>query len=455
MARAHRGKAIILGAVIAILVVLATGRGAPTVADEATVATDAALQEKPNIILVLTDDQPYYTLEHMPNVQNLMMAKGTTFTETFASYPLCCPGRTTLMRGQYAHNHRVLANNPPLGGYPRFVEEDLHRDNLATRLDAAGYRTALIGKWLNYYETRYVPPGFDKWIAQVGEHQELRYNEQGTIREYQGGHIDTMYSNKAQDWLRYAAELRQPIFLWAGFYAPHSNGYDPRYQDRFEGLERPDRPDMPYTTAKAEREGDEEYRRQLRGLATVDEFVGRAVTILKKRGELDNTYFVFYTDNGAHPVGYHGLEKGKQTPFSLDTEFPLVIRGPGVSVDAESEALTSSNDVMPTMLRMAGAPIPKYVDGRPLQPLFGGAEAPGWRTGLMSEKHNGWRALREADLKYVQYETGWRALYRLDEDPYELNNVAKGAPPEELARLRARLDALRTCEAEGCRTAED
>ncbi|MDQ3638006.1 MAG: sulfatase, partial [Actinomycetota bacterium] len=435
---------------------LVTGCGVPALAREATTAENAtAILAKPNIIFVLTDDQPYYSLARMPNVQRLLVDEGKTFTETFASYPLCCPGRATLMRGQYAHNHGVLSNNPPLGGYPRFREQGHLQDNLATRLDSAGYRTALIGKWLNYYETRRVPPGFDRWVVQSGEHRQMRYNEEGTIREYEGDHMDTMFSNKAQDWLGYASGLKQPIFLWAGFYAPHSSGFDAKYGDRYQGVDAPDRPDIPYAGDEAERNGDKEYRRQLRDLATVDDFVGRAVTILKKSGELDNTYFIFYTDNGAHPVGYHGLDKGKQTPYSLDTEFPLVIRGPDVAAGAESEALTSSNDVMPTLLEMSGAPVPDYADGRPLKPLFDGDVPSTWRTGLMSEKHDGWNALREDGLKYVEYANGKTALYRLPEYPFELNNVADEAPPEELARLSARLDTLKDCQAQDCRAAED
>ena len=456
MIRAQRDKIVFRFAIVAVLAILVTGCGAPALAREATTTADAtATQEKPNVIFVLTDDQPYYSLARMPNVQRLLVDEGKTFTETFASYPLCCPGRATLMRGQYAHNHGVLANNPPLGGYPRFREQGHLQDNLATRLDSAGYQTALIGKWLNYYETRRVPPGFDRWVVQSGEHRQMRYNEEGTIREYEGDHMDTMFSNKAQDWLGYASGLKQPIFLWAGFYAPHSSGFDAKYGDRYQGVDAPDRPDIPYAGDEAERNGAEEYRRQLRDLATVDDFVGRAVTILEKRGELDNTYFVFYTDNGAHPVGYHGLDKGKQTPYSRDTEFPLVIRGPDVAAGAESEALASSNDVMPTLLEMAGAPAPDYADGRLLQPLFGGDTPPVWRTGLMSEKHDGWKALREDGLKYVEYANGKTVLYRLSEDPFELNNVADEAPPKELARLSARLDTLKDCQAQDCRAAED
>ncbi|MBA3790857.1 MAG: sulfatase [Rubrobacter sp.] len=452
MIRAQRDKIVFRFAIVAVLAILVTGCGAPALAREATATADAtATQEKPNVIFVLTDDQPYYSLARMPNVQRLLVDEGKTFTETFASYPLCCPGRATLMRGENAHNHGVLANNPPLGGYPRFREQGHLQDNLATRLDSAGYRTALIGKWLNYYETRRVPPGFDRWVVQSGEHRQMRYNEEGTIREYEGDHMDTMFSNKAQDWLGYASGLKQPIFLWAGFYAPHSSGFDAKYGDRYQGVDAPDRPDIPYAGDEAERNGAEEYRRQLRDLATVDDFVGRAVTILEKRGELDNTYFVFYTDSGAHPVGYHGLDKGKQTPYSRDTEFPLVIRGPDVAAGAESEALASSNDVMPTLLEMAGAPAPDYADGRLLQPLFGGDTPPVWRTGLMSEKHDGWKALREDGLKYVEYANGKTVLYRLSEDPFELNNVADEAPPKELARL----DTLKDCQAQDCRAAED
>ena len=123
----------------------------------------AAKDGRPNILVVMTDDQAQADLAHMPNVKRLLAAQGTTFADAVDSFPLCCPSRATFITGQYAHNHGVAGNFYPYGWYGM-----KHRGNtLPAWLQQAGYRTALIGKWLNGYGARdahgEVPAGFDIW----------------------------------------------------------------------------------------------------------------------------------------------------------------------------------------------------------------------------------------------------------------------------------------------------
>jgi N-acetylglucosamine-6-sulfatase len=123
----------------------------------------AARDGRPNILVVMTDDQAQADLAHLPNVKRLLADRGTTFAEAVDSYPLCCPSRATFITGQYAHNHGVGGNFWPFGWYGM-----KHRANtLPAWLQKAGYRTALIGKWLNGYGARdahgEVPAGFDIW----------------------------------------------------------------------------------------------------------------------------------------------------------------------------------------------------------------------------------------------------------------------------------------------------
>ena len=102
---------------------------------------------KPNIVLVMTDDQTLEAMRFLPKTRALLGDQGTTFTNSFVNFPLCCPSRATLLTGQYMHNHGVQGNNPPTGGYSRLD----HTNTLPVWLRDAGYATAHVGKYLNGY----------------------------------------------------------------------------------------------------------------------------------------------------------------------------------------------------------------------------------------------------------------------------------------------------------------
>jgi N-acetylglucosamine-6-sulfatase len=129
----------------------------------------------PNVILFLTDDQRWDTLQYMPAVQRLLVERGVTFSNAFATTPLCMPSRASLLTGRYAHHTGVLTNFPPNGGPQRFVGPDA--STVATWLQQAGYRTGMYGKYVNLYEdqcppytsTCYRPPGWDEWHVFLGE----------------------------------------------------------------------------------------------------------------------------------------------------------------------------------------------------------------------------------------------------------------------------------------------
>jgi arylsulfatase A-like enzyme len=118
---------------------------------------------RPNILVVMTDDMAAADLAKMPNVRKLLVDQGTSFSDAVDSYPLCCPARATFITGQYAHNHGVDGNFYPHGWYGM---KD-RGNTLPAWLQDAGYRTAMIGKWLNGYGSRdqhgEVPKGFDIW----------------------------------------------------------------------------------------------------------------------------------------------------------------------------------------------------------------------------------------------------------------------------------------------------
>jgi N-acetylglucosamine-6-sulfatase len=154
--------------ILALTVIfLAFGLGLPSGLSETSHAQTAP--ERPNIIFILTDDLDARSVEHMPALQSLLVDGGTTFSNAFVTKSLCCPSRASILLGQYPHNHQVLTNSPPLGGFETFRDMGHEKSTIATWLHSGGYQTALIGKYLNGYshatEPLYVPPGWDHWEA--------------------------------------------------------------------------------------------------------------------------------------------------------------------------------------------------------------------------------------------------------------------------------------------------
>src|SRR5918998_5835493 len=139
---------------------------------------------KPNIILVLTDDQDLRSLAHMPRVKANLVDRGTTFKNGFVTDSLCCPSRASILRGQYPHNHGVKGNVEP-SGHDAFRDLGRESSTIATWLhDEGGYRTALIGKYMNAYDQLYVQPGWDYWFATHGSAKYRNYNDNGTLVDY-------------------------------------------------------------------------------------------------------------------------------------------------------------------------------------------------------------------------------------------------------------------------------
>ena len=143
---------------------------------------------KPNILFVLTDDMRVSDLPYMPETRRLLGGGGVKFTKAFVTRSLCCPSRATIQRGQYTHNHQILSNRPPMGGFDKFRSQGLENSTIATWLDGAGYDTMLIGKYFNGYDnTTYVPPGWDEWHGYLGDYvssDTYRINENGQINTY-------------------------------------------------------------------------------------------------------------------------------------------------------------------------------------------------------------------------------------------------------------------------------
>jgi N-acetylglucosamine-6-sulfatase len=190
--------------------------------------------DPPNVILVLADDLDARLLEEhpadYPNLRELA-AEGTTFENAFVSDPLCCPSRATILRGQYAHNHDVLTNEPPDGGFEKFRELGRESSTMATWLDAEGYRTIFVGKYMNGYEGTYVPPGWDEWYGISGNYLSTDLNENGKVNHYdpEQDYLTDVLADRAVDYVRRPGGgspsffvPHRPFFMWLGTTVPHA-----------------------------------------------------------------------------------------------------------------------------------------------------------------------------------------------------------------------------------------
>lgn len=445
---------------------------------------DSRPEERPNIVFILTDDMAKDDLEVMSETRRLLGDEGVEFSNAFVTFSLCCPSRATILRGQYAHNHRIIGNFEPYGGSDKFRELGHDESTIATWLQSGGYETVHIGKYLNGYDDTYVPPGWDDWYAWMGSYESHRLNENGTPARYdpKERHETDVLSDKAVEYIKGSGE--DPFFMQLATQAPHGPATPaPRHKDALAGVEAPrppsfneedvgDKPDWvsekPPLSEKQISYIDDYHRDRLRSLLSVDEMIARLVKTLKSEGKLDNTYLVFTSDNGYHE-GHHRILGGKLSAYEEDIRIPLLVRGPGVPRGEVLDHMALNNDLAPTFADWGGASTPDFVDGRSLEPLLGDEPPPesDWRSAFAVE---GWQAklpgyppspiptykgIRTRDFTYVEYATGERELYDLREDPYQLESLHETADPALIEDLRARLDALKDCEASECRTAED
>ena len=399
--------------------------------------TASAQAARPNVVLIVTDDQRWDTLSAMPTVQSELVGKGVTFSNAFVVNPLCCPSRASILTGRYSHSTGVYRN----GDLKRFDDSS----TLATWLRGAGYRTAFLGKYLNTYRGSYVPPGWLRWRAFTPANAvnffDYQLNVDGAISMFGSAPEDystDVLAARAETFIRSSSK---PFFLVLAPFAPHRPATPaPRHSAAFPGLEpwRPasydeaDVSDKPGYIGSSGPVADpsalDDFRRsQLQSLLAVDEAVGRALEALEDTGRLENTVIVYTSDNG-FLWGEHRLT-GKQAPYEESIRVPFVVR-----YDAEIGAprtdgrLVANIDIAPTITDLAGISR-GGVNGRSLRPLWRGAPV-SWRRQLLVESARtgpnplvpGYCAVRGRKYAYVAYETREEELYDLATDPGQLQN---------------------------------
>jgi arylsulfatase A-like enzyme len=436
----------------------------------------------PNYVFIIVDDMRKDDLKYMPKAKVLLAQRGMTFNNAYVSNALCCPSRATIMRGQYSHNSGVwTTHNSSIGGWAAYKSKGHEQDNVATRLQDAGYRTALMGKYLNDDEEASVPLGWNHWFATFGQkYFDYNVNDDGTIR-----HFGTKVSDYRTDVLKRETVAfigdstadGVPFFAYVAPNAPHFPATPaPRDAHTYDGAKAPrppsfdeadalDKPpwiqSLPRLSTYQIANIDFLHERRIETLQAVDDLVEGVVNELNDAGVMNDTYVFFTSDNGWHH-GEHRIPREKWRPYEESSRIPLLVRGPGIAAGSTTAKLVLNTDFFPTFTTLASIPTPSYVDGRSLHPVIKGNPT-AWRSAILLEAADrqsydrrpapAYYGVRTSDgRKYIEYGSGHRELYNLGVDPYErFNTYNTAAPPSDLAR---RLQALKVCAGDTCHQAE-
>ena len=552
LSRSCRSRWTALGLCLALALGLA-GAGAPTSAQAAA--------KRPNVVLIMTDDQRFDEMTHMPATRRLLASRGTTFPYYFTSFPLCCPSRQTVYTGQLAHNHGVAGNFPP-EGYGSLSEAQ-KRNTLQVWLQEAGYRTGHVGKYLNGYpglDATAVPPGWDDWQGTIDQTSydffNFWINDNGSVdkfgdsqwtdgvwelsnrvdrREFpnylslrlavfnlliqnpSGATIGTTdrsryivdeLANRAVDFVDDSASQRKPFFLEFAPPAPHREDLGenalyrginprvpPRYEDDVQSLafekrknyDEADSSDKPPRIAALPRVGDaslptlgqapvpmktmlERYHRGRAGsLMAADDAVERIVEAVRRSGQLDNTVFIFTSDNG-WMMGEHRINGDKYVPYEESIRVPLIISGPRVPKGKRRKALTTNVDITSTILDATGAKAGRKQEGVSLLPVARTGRKPRSAVALEATRplfvlpgfpyqwDQPYFGARTARWKFVRWsytdagkQVTFDELYDLKRDPYEMTNLASKARTKATRkRMLALAKRLKGCSGRSC-----
>ena len=407
--------------------------------------------KRPNILFLFPDQMRAQAMGCMgnpdvktPNLDKLA-SQGVLFRNTFANTPVCCPARANILTGKYAHKNGMIANDL------RLRESET---TIAELLAAEGYRTGFIGKWHLDGGPRmpgYVPPGerrqgFEFWAANEVSHQ----------------HFDTQYFRdspepipikvfEAEAWTDLGIEFLQatkaddrPFFLTVQMGPPHNPYVAP---DEYRAMYDPEKLTMRpnWQEGGDSIPGREEIAHYYGMVTAVDDQVGRILAELETLGIAEDTIVLVSSDHG-DMLGSQG-KRLKRKPWEESIGVPGIVRYPrrGQS-GVETAAIFTHVDFAPTLLSLCGVEAPADMQGADLSPVILGAAQEGPDSAFFQifgpfdggAVDAGWRGVRTQRYMYARYEDAPWVLYDLENDPYELENLAQDPAAES---IRADLDA--------------
>jgi len=468
----------------------------------ASVGTDAAAAPgaRPNILFIFSDDHAQRAISAYGSVVNetphldRLAKDGARFLNSFVTNSICTPSRATLLTGQYSHKN----------GVPVFNAFDGSRDHLAKRMQAGGYHTGIVGKW----HLGTTPTGFDRWLVLPGqgEYENPRFLAPGGTLSIEG-HCTQVTTDLGLEFLR-TRPRDKPFFLMLHHKAPH-RGWEPdaRNRARFATEEPPEPTTLfdTYATRPAALPENEQtiardltrrdlklvppeglsreerqrwlgkkptevevdgrrltgpdlvrwkYRRFMQDYLAcvqgVDDGIGQVLDFLDREGLADDTLVIYTTDNGWY-LGDLGLYD-KRFMYEPGLRVPLIARGPGIRAGITPDELVANIDIAPTILDLAGLPVPDSMQGRSLAPLLRGEKPAGWRSSVYyryyhDPGHHNTRAhfgVRTATHKLIHYwkKDAWE-MYDLVADPTEQHNLLFDQIEAESPTVAARFAELK------------
>jgi arylsulfatase A-like enzyme len=446
----------------------------------AAAAAFADAPKRPNVLFIFTDDHAQHALScygskvnQTPHLDRLASG-GARFLNSFVTNSICTPSRATLLTGQYSH----------INGVPVFNRFDGSRDHLAKQMQAGGYHTGMIGKWHLGSD----PTGFDRWIVLLGQgaYRDPMFLVPGGSLTIDG-HCTEVITDLGLEFLK-TRPADKPFFLMLHHKAPHREWLpDDRNRAKFAGAVIPEPATLfdDYATRPAALPENEQTvardltRRDLKleppaGLGPkerqqwlnarpmevevdgklltgtdlvrwkyqrfmqdylacvqgVDDGVGRVLDWLDHEGLTDETLVIYTTDNGWY-LGDLGLYD-KRFMYEPGLRVPLLARGPGIRAGVTPDQFVANIDVAPTILDLAGLPVPESMQGRSIAPLLRGEQPADWRSSVYYRyyhdpgNHNtrAHYGVRTATHKLIHYWTkdAWE-LYDLVQDPTEQHNL--------------------------------
>ena len=440
----------------------------------------------------------------MPSTRRLIFDQGARFTDYYTNISQCCPARATLLTGKYAHNTGITGNVYP-DGFHGFHTGDERRRTFAVALRRrAGYRTSLVGKYLNQYpfvdsaprhgvRPTFVPRGWSDWAVPVrgqfyGTDYDINIDGRLRHREAPANYLGDLMMRRAVRQIEANRDDRG-LAIMLSFYGPHvpapASPVEQRNRALVERISRiraprtpdfnePDVSDKPRWIRRkarlgpqARRAADRTYRQQLLSVASIDRHVRVVVRALQRTGQLGNTYLVFTSDNGYH-LGNHRLRAGKNTPYMVDSHVPFAIRGPGIRAGTVVGRVTGPMDVAPTFADMAGITLPWVHDGASVLPWATGSVEARWRRWVLvrhghpsteasprgepllraevlgGRDQPGFRGVLGSRWRYVRWgEAGEEELYDHSTDPHQLHNLMAGPAADRTEEQQAALLAAR------------
>ena len=433
---------------------------------------------RPNIVCIVGEGLRWdefssagHKLLHTPNMDRIAR-EGCTFRNGFVVNALCLPSRATMLTGLYSHTTGAVSN---VEGKipPRFpLVSDL--------LQQAGYQTAFLGK--SHIEGALMEHKWDYYFGFVGQADYYRpritegvRGNYGPAKLYEGEYVDTLLTRKAVEWLKQERTAPFCLFLW--FYAPHAPFYRPKdLVNDFNGVPIPKPatfdedlngyPGKPRAVADADnkigfsevfsddpRSLEELVKNHYVGVEDNDRNVGAVWQELDRQNITANTAFLLSSDHGFF-LGEHHLYD-KRLMYEPSIRVPMMVRYPGhVKPGAKSAEMVLNLDMAPTLLDIAGLPVPVEMQGKSMLPLAEGKPEVAWRKDWLYEyyEYPGFenvrpcRGVRTDRYKFIHFfsEPQEFELYDLQKDPDEKDNLYGKAGYEELtAHLKERLAALR------------